>query len=169
MYFSKNMYKKILYSISFILILSISSCKYFSDKKENEKKLDKIVEQVINELKLKQLQDYKFLSNSIYYKTNIQQDTINIVLKNYFEKFRGYQFNEISKEFKHIKKFKKSKSYYTFTEDLIRSRKLDTRSTYLIVNEVLFFENIENKDIKSIKYNIEEIKKELEDLSKNEY
>ncbi|MDY3338253.1 hypothetical protein D1J36_005215 [Riemerella anatipestifer] len=154
-------------SILFLIVLfSFSSCKYFSNKKDKNKELDKIVEQVINELKLEQLQDYKFLSSSIYHKTNIQQDTINLVLKNYFESFRGYKFNEKSKEFTHIKKFKKSKSYYTFTEDLISNYKLEAKSTYLIVNEILFFENIENKDIKSIKYDIEDIKQELEDLSK---
>jgi hypothetical protein len=152
--------------LSFILLFSNSSCKYFKDEKEKDKEINKIVQQVINELKLEQLQDYKFLSNSIFHKTNIQQDTINFILKNYFEKFRGFKFNEKSNEFTHIKKFKKSKSYYTFTEDLIQKQKINSRSTYLIVNEIILFENIENKDIKSIKYDIEEIKQELEILSK---
>lgn len=150
----------ILITTSFLL----NSCSYFSNDEEEKQKAEDFKWKQKTELEVNK--DYHYTLKAISYKSNISQDTVALVLKEYYKTYKGCTFNnrtsklEIVDEMAVFESSDKEKHNLDFINSIVKKQLVNEKSAYIVFNEIdnLF-------DIKIIKDNFQSLEESVSDIN----
>lgn len=152
--------------ISLLLVFSLlSSCDYFSNNKEEKKreaqlKYKKKKENIENK-------NYRYVNQLVSYKSNVQIDTVAIVLKEYYKTYREYSFNEETDKLEEldIDYSLDEVNKLDFVENVIKKHNINEKTAFLIFDEIDSFFKIQQMgdNIDSIDSTVDDIEMNLPD------
>lgn len=154
----------ILITTSFLL----NSCSYFSNDDKEKRKLADVKWKQKTELEANK--DYHYTLKTVSYKSNISQDTVALVLQEYYKRFKGLTFNHNTNRLEVISEaavygFGAEEIHkLDFITNVIEIQFIKEKSAYLILNEIDNLFDIKNMrdDIKYLDDNVSEIQSHFE-------
>jgi hypothetical protein len=159
-------YLKITILITALFLLN--SCSFFSkDEDVNQKEEDLKWKQ---ETELEVNKDYHYALNAVSYKSNISQDTVGLVLKEYYATYKGCTFNnktgklEIIDEMAVFESGDSEKHKLDFINSIIKNQFVSEKTAYIVLHEIqnLFDVEIMKDNIQSIEESVSDINSHFE-------
>lgn len=151
--------KKIPYLL--VLLLTISSCNYFSKDKEEEE-LKKRQQEYKLEQEIAETKTFNYLIEQIYWDKKINKDTIQIVLNEYYKEYKYFAFNSGTN---YLEKMDRKYNTPTHLLDFVNATggktRIERNKIFIVTKEIELFFNFKKLD------QLEDISSELWDLNSN--
>lgn len=125
---------KIIFTLitSYILI----GCTFFYKKDEDQEKFSDLV----IEIDTQETKKFNYLKELIHYKTGYNQDTIKIILKEYYKDSKDYKFYKNSDSLIYDLHFGRDKTTkIDFINKIEKKHLIKRKVLYMITNEIDFF------------------------------
>ncbi|MFY7812139.1 MAG: hypothetical protein ACOVQ2_10465 [Flavobacterium sp.] len=129
---------KIIFTLitSYILI----GCTFFYKKDEDQEKFSDLV----IEIDTQETKKFNYLKELIHYKTGYNQDTIKIILKEYYKDSKDYKFYKNSDSLIYDLHFGRDKTTkIDFINKIEKKHLIKRKVLYMITNEIDFFFKME--------------------------
>jgi hypothetical protein len=149
---------KIIFTLitSYILI----GCSFFDKNDEDQEKYSDF----IVEIEIQETKKFNYLKELIHYKTGYNQDTIKIILKEYYKDYKDYKFYKNSDSLIYDLNFGRDKTTkIDFINKIEKKHLIKRKDLYIISNEIDFFFKMEEIN------ELETISEEVQDINSRYY